>query len=89
MDDAVLYVLFNQCNERNKFIFEVCSMFGTELTVEELEYWMVFEIIKACNVANLDIKELTFEEATEKLISHNRERRRKLYEAQRKLSTNR
>jgi len=67
MNDHVLRQLFRQCKEKSRFIFEVCPIFGDELTLEEMEYWFVYDIITSAHVYDVNIEDMSFENAIEEI----------------------
>jgi len=78
-------MLFDSCRDKRKFVFEVCSMFGSQLSAEELDYWSVYNIIYYCKFNNLNIKGATFEDVISIVEEHERERKMKLHESKQKL----
>ncbi len=46
------------------------------MTVNELEYWSVFGLIASANMLDVDIEELTFDEALDKIQKAKEERER-------------
>jgi hypothetical protein len=70
MNNPYLKNLFTFCKDKNKFIFEVCNIFGDRLSVNELEFWMIENLISTCYVNDINIKGLSYEEASEKLSKH-------------------
>jgi hypothetical protein len=77
MNDVGLRQLFNLCKEKNKFIFEVCDIFGSGLTIEEMEYWFVYNVITSASIYDVNISHMTFEDALEEIERAERNRRRK------------
>jgi broad-specificity NMP kinase len=77
MNDSVLRQLFNTCKEKNRFVFEVCSVFGDELTIEEMEYWFVYNVITNATVYDVDISNMSFENAIDEIDDAVEKRKRK------------
>jgi broad-specificity NMP kinase len=77
MHDPVLRQVFCECKEKNKFAFEVCEIFGDELSVEEMQYWSAYNIITNAAVYDVDIQNMSFEAAIEEIESAVAKRRRK------------
>jgi len=77
MNDMGLRQLFGLCKEKNKFVFEVSNMFGDKLTVEEMEYWFIYNVITSANIYDVNISNMGFEEALKEIEISERKRRHK------------
>jgi len=67
-NDHILYSVFSLCMDKGRFVYEVVQdFFGNTLTVEEIEYWICFNMIQSAHRFNIDYKVQSFEE-TKKLI---------------------
>lgn len=77
MHDFSLRQLFGLCKDKNKFIFEVSSVFGDKLTIEELEYWFVYNIISTATIYDVDISNMPFEDAMEEIENAHRKKNTK------------
>lgn len=73
-----LYSLFDACDKKGKFVYEVVEMFGSELTQDELEYWMAFDVMKNAILNNIDVKCLSFEDTIDEIKRIRDERLREL-----------
>jgi hypothetical protein len=69
--------LFNQCKDKNKFVYEVCEVFGDKITIEEMDYWFAFDILQAASTYSLNVREMTFEDTLDEIEKQNNERKRK------------
>ena len=79
-NDRELFILFFLCSEKNKFVYEVCNIFGgSKLTIEELEYWTCFAIIQRAKFADVPHEALPMEEVI-KLTEDEERKRKKKYE---------
>ena len=86
--EPVLRQLFKQCKEKNKFVFEVCEVFGNELTIEEMEYWFVYDLITSATIYDVDITNMSFEAAVDEIdgaVERRRKRKWQTKSSQRKL----
>ncbi len=54
------------------------DLFGNELTVEEFEYWLAFDIIKAAEMHNISYHGLSYEQVIAKLERANFKRKAEL-----------
>ena len=77
LNDGFLKNLFSIAKQSNKMVYEVTDMFGDCLTIEEIEYWMVYNVITNAEVNNVDIKGLSFEAAVEEIEYKVKERQAK------------
>ena len=77
MNDPGLRQLFGVCKDKNRFVFEVCDMFGDSLTVEEMEYWFIFNVITSASIYDANISNMSFESALEEIEKADRKRRSK------------
>ena len=77
MNDIGLRQLFGLCKEKNKFIFEVSDMFGDSLSVEEMEYWFIYNMITSASIYDVNISNMSFEDALEEIETAERKRRHK------------
>ena len=66
-NDSDLYQLFSTCKELGRFVFEVSDVFGDRLTSEEMDYWLIFNVITNSKMYDVDIKGLDFFEAVEEI----------------------
>jgi hypothetical protein len=66
-NDYVLKNLFSLAKQSNRLVFELVDAFGDRLTIEELEYWMVYNVIASAEVNSVNIKELGFEDAVDEI----------------------
>lgn len=72
------YFLFSLCETKNKFVFEVTDLFGSILTVEEIEYWMVYNIVSRAKYYGVDYSALPMEEVI-KMIDAKVEEKKRTY----------
>jgi len=77
-------MMFDSCRDKKKFIFEVCGIFGSVLSVEEMDYWSVYNLIYYCKFNSLDIQGATFEDLMLIVDSHEKERKRKINDSREK-----
>ena len=77
MWDNYLRNLFSLCDKNNRFVFEVCDLFGSKLTVEELEYWLAYGPIRSAAVEGVDITGLSYDDAVEAIQQEARRRKDK------------
>jgi hypothetical protein len=50
-----LYQLFALCSGKSLFVFQISKgIFGDELTVEEVEYWIAYGILNTANTLDID-----------------------------------
>lgn len=78
MHDPILRQVFYECKEKNKFVFEVCDdIFGDKLTAEEMGYWSVYGIISSAYVYDVDITNMSFENAMDEIQEAARKRKAK------------
>ena len=75
MNDFNLRQLFYLCKEKNKFVYEVCDVFGDRLSIEETEYWYVFNIISSASVYDVNISHMSLESAVEEIKKAERKRK--------------
>jgi hypothetical protein len=68
-------VLFNLCEDRGKFVYEVVPIFGDKLTLEELEYWIAFGIIQKAKFNDIEYKALPLDVVIE--LNKNAEKKRR------------
>lgn len=61
-NDRSFYSVFSLCSERGRFVYEVTGLFGDVLTVEELEYWYVYNIIYKASYFKIETEAMSFEE---------------------------
>lgn len=71
----MLHLLFNLCSDKNQFVFQVSGMFGNTLTVEELEYWLCYNIIERAKFHDVDYQALPMDVVIE--LTEKEEKKRK------------
>ena len=76
-NDPIFRQLFSICKEKNKFVFEVCDVFGDKLTIEEMEYWLAYNIITSANIYDVDISHMSFENAIDEIDDAIQKRKKK------------
>lgn len=74
MNDYNLRQLFYLCKDKNKFVYEVCDIFGDRFSVEEAEYWSVFSVLSNAHVYNVDISNMSLEDAMKTIERAEKER---------------
>ena len=77
MNDYQLRQIFQLCSDRGRFVYEVCGIFGDKLSLEEMEYWSVYNVISNASLYDVDISGMSFEAALEKLEVDRRKRKKK------------
>jgi hypothetical protein len=77
MNDNILKNLFSIAKQSNKMVYEIVDLFGDTLSIEELEYWMVYNVIRNAEINSVDIDGLGFVEATEEIDRAIKERQKK------------
>ena len=75
-----MYNIFSLCEDKHKFVYEVCpGLFdGDALTIEELEYWIVYSLISTCKIEGLDIGNSSYKNANSKLRSHRQKQKERM-----------
>jgi hypothetical protein len=66
-NDNILKSLFSLAKQSNRLVYEISDVFGDKLGIEELEYWMVFNVISSAEINSVNIKELGFEDAVDEI----------------------
>ena len=76
-NDNMFYLVFALCSEKHQYVFQVSDMFGSEnkLTIEELEYWLCYNIVERAKFSEVDYNALPMEEVI--LLVEQAERKRK------------
>lgn len=85
--DRALFNLFQMCNDKGRFIYEVTPIFGSQFSLEEYEYWLAFNIISSARIHEIEYEELTLDETAEQIMikMNNMKRRKKEWERKSKL----
>ena len=60
--DEMLWLLFQLCDDKDRFVYEITPMFGKILTIEEMEYWIVYNIIQRAKVNEVEYQALPMTE---------------------------
>jgi len=77
--DHLFRNLFFLCENKNCFVYEhLPDLFGDELTVEELEYWLAFDTIKAAEMHNISYEAISYSETLTRLERANYKRKAEL-----------
>jgi hypothetical protein len=58
-------------------VYEIIDYFGDYLSIEELEYWIVFDVVRNAEVNGVNIKGLSLEDAVERIDQKVKERQLK------------
>ena len=61
-NDLKFFSLFQLCSDKNKFVYEVSSMFGNKLTLEEMDYWICFNIVNRAVYNDVDYRAFPLDE---------------------------
>ena len=77
MWDNYLRQLFILCSNNNKFLYEICDIFGDKLSLEEVEYWMAYSPIRTSSLHDIDIDGLSYDEALIFIESELKKRKQK------------
>ncbi len=73
-----MYNLFCLCKDKGCFVYEHCDLFGKELSVSEVEFWSVYNIIQNAQFFKVEYKNLTFDETIEKIEANRRKQNERL-----------
>lgn len=69
-------MLFDLCSSKQRYVYEVCDIFGCGcLTLEELEYWICYNVIERARFNDVDYDALPWDEVIK--IVNETERKRK------------
>lgn len=79
-NDTMFFLTFQLCEDRGKFIYEISGMFGDKFTIDELEYWICYGIVKRAMFFEVDYKALPLNEVI-RLTEEAEEKRKKKYAA--------
>lgn len=85
-NNAEFYLIFSLCDSKDKLVYEVSGMFGNELTVEELQYWICFNIIERAKFFDVDYQALPIEVVQELIMEEERKRNAKVNRSKKKSS---
>ena len=80
------YLIFSLCDSNGKLVYEVSGMFGDELTVEELQYWICFNIIERAKFLDVDYQALPLTVVQELIVEEERKRNAKTKKLKKKSS---
>lgn len=78
MNDIYLQSLFSLCADKNKFIYETSGIFGNKLTLEEIQYWWIYNIIQTAKFYNIEYEKYDFESLLECIKKEKTKRAKKL-----------
>ena len=77
-NDAWLFNVLALCDEKRKFLYEVIDGFGDKLSVDEIGYWIVYNIIGVAKAYQLTVSGKTYDEVIENIESASRKRKEKI-----------
>jgi len=77
MNDVWLFNVMALCDEKRKFLYEVIDGFGDKLSVDEIGYWIVYNIVTIARTYQISLKGKTYDEAIDAINAASRKRKEK------------
>jgi len=72
-----LFSIFSLCTDKGRFVYEVDpEFFGYYLSLEEIQYWIVFRIIQSANYYDIEYQSYSLDE-TRELIEQAKRKQKK------------
>lgn len=84
ISDPFLFNLFSMCDDKHCFAFQVIDEFGDKLTLEEMEYWMAFNVMRTANMYSINYRHLTYDETVKKINAEKTKRKEKSWKNRKK-----
>lgn len=71
--------MFDLCSSKQRFVYEVCGLFGRKFTLEELEYWICYNLIDRARFNDVEYEALPWDEVIS-LVNEVERKRKAHYE---------